>query len=188
MDENYEQPFPRYNSQNASSGFTPNWSEDNFFKLQYSRIDFENKSFKFLKRKLASLNIPPELIIDLIDELSILVNNASKMKLDRAEIGWFLDEFDKVWHNYCIYTLNNSRWISELNHMRAYAELVFLQELHKSIEGWQGDNLLHAISEQRQKYDVKQENYQTEKKRGFFRNRTETSRTASQPVNIQQQR
>lgn len=186
MPDYHNVPYTRYN---PAGSYEPGWSEDIFWKLQYSRIDFDKKSFEYLKKKLMKLDIPDEKIQDLIDELDIIVNNAGKMKLERSEIGWLLDEFDKLWHNFCIYTLSNSRWIDELNHVRAYAEYVLLQEFHKSIDGWQGDNLLRTKVEQTQRYDVRQEAFQTETRRGWFRNKKRTKRVspAQQGFNVSQQ-
>jgi len=186
--EYYSSPPPDFQRTDPKSFHYNPMSEDTAWKLQYSRIDFENKSFNYLKQKLYALEIPEEKIQDLIDELTIIVNNAGKMKLDRGEIGWFLDEFDTLWDNFCIYQLKNSRWIDELNHVRAFAEYVLLQELHKSIDGWQGDNMLRTKVEQTQRYDVRQENYQTSEKRGWFRNKKKTQRVspAQQGYNLSQ--
>jgi len=165
--EFYNQPLPSYGQY---SPYQLPVSEDQHFKKEYTKINIENKAFNYLKKRLTNLSIPEEKISDLIDELDILVNNAGKMKLDRAEIGWLLDEFDKLWDNYCIYSMKNHRWINELEHVRIFAEYILLQEYHKSIEGWQGDNILRTKIEQSQSYNVRQENIEPKRKRGWFKN------------------
>ena len=175
MPEYYEQPFTRYGD---VAPYAASYNEDHLWKNQYIKIDFDNRSFEYLKTKLQRLEIPKEKIQDLIDELSIIVNNAGKIKLERSEINWLLDEFDKLWDNFCIYCIKNHRWIDELNHVRSYAEYVLLQEFHKSIDGWQGDNILRTKVEQTQRYDVRQEAFQTETKRGWFKNKKKTTQVS----------
>jgi len=184
-DEYYETPLPSYGSQPQYQIPVP---EDHHWKREYTRIDFENKSFNYLKKKLERLDIPQEKIDDLVDELMIIVNNAGKMKIKIYEINWLIDEFDTLWDNFCIYNLRNSRWIDELNHVRRYALYVLLQEYHKSIDGWQGDNVLrsHSIVEQSHAYNVKQENVQ--QKRGFFGKKPKRQPPAVQGYDLSQQR
>jgi hypothetical protein len=110
------------------------------------------------------------------------------MKIQPFEINWLLDEFDTLWDNFCIYSLKNSRWIDEVNHVRRYALYVLLQEYHKSIDGWQGDNILRTRIEQTHAYALKQENVVTSTKRGWFRNKKKIqSAPAVQGFNLQQQ-
>jgi len=104
----------------------------------------------------------------------IIVNNAGKMKISPPVIIWLLDTFDTLWDNYCIYVMKNSRWIDELNHVHSYAMYVLLQEYYKSIDGWQGDNILRTRIEQTHAYNLRQENVSTAVKRGIFRNKSKS--------------
>ena len=179
----YYAPPPEYMGEGSSAPA----NEDIAWKLQYSKIPFESKSFAYLKKKLKSLDIPEEKITDLIAELDIIINNASKLKIERELVNWFIEEFEVLWDNFCIYSLKNHRWIDELNHVRRYALTVLMQELFKSIEGWQGDNLLRYKVEQSHVYDISQKAIAEEtKKRGFFR-RKEPQVQQVQPVPIMQQ-
>jgi len=145
-------------------------TEDSAFKMQYTKIDFQNKGFQNLKETLEKLSIPREIITDLVDKLEILVNNAGKMNINMGEIEYLLESFNTFWDNFCIYVIENSRWINELNNVRSFAENILLQEYHKSIGGWQGNNILRTRIEQRTSYDLRQEQVASEQKRGFFRN------------------
>ena len=70
--------------------------------------------------------------------------------------------------------MKNSRWIDELNHVHSYAMQVLLQEYYKSIDGWQGDNILRTNIRQTHEYNLKQESVATTTKRGMFRNKTKS--------------
>jgi len=167
-EEFYNSPLPTYGQ---SPQFQLPVSEDQNWKNQYTHIDFENKSFNYLKKKLEKLDIPKEKIDDLIEELEIIINNAGKMKISTPTIKMLLDIFDTAWDNYCIYVMKNSRWIDELNHVHSYAMQVLLQEYYKSIDGWQGDNILRTRIEHAHDYNLRQENVSTAVKRGWFRNK-----------------
>ena len=153
-------------------------SEEINWKLQYSKVD-TSKGFTYLTKKLKRLDIPEEKIADLIFELDIIFNNAGKMKIKPFEISYFLDEFNTFWENFCIYGLKNSRWVDELNHVRSFAEQVLLQEYHKSIEGWQGDNLLRHKAETSSTYNLTQRTDSPLEKRGLLRRKP---KQVGQPV------
>lgn len=163
----YTGPPPDFKKERAGYEYRVPISEDIAWKLGYSRIDFDNRSFEYLKKKLEKLKIPTEKIQDLIDELYIIVNNAGKLKIKPYTINFFLEDFEAVWENFCIYGLSNSRWIDELNHVRRYALHVLLQEYYKSIDGWQGDNLLRQKMEEKHAYTMEQREVAA-KKKGLF--------------------
>lgn len=177
--EIYDQPYSSYKQMGQYQIPVP---EDHIWKREYIKIDFNNKSFEYLRTKLEKLKIPEEKVQDLIDELDIIVNNAGKMNIEKPEINWLLDEFETLWENYCIYTLENSRYINELNHVRRYAMYILLQEYHKSISGWQGDNLLRQKIEQGQTYNIRQEQVESRPKRGIFKSRRKPILTSNNPA------
>jgi len=168
LDEYYNRPLPSY--QNTSQYQIP-VPEEHHWKNQYMKIDFENKSFNYLRVKFERLDMPTEQIEDLIEELMLILNNAGKMKIQRDMVNYLLENFDKVWDSYAIYILKNSRWIDEMVHIREYVMYILEQELYKSVDGWQGDNILTYRGEQKQSYSLKQENVQNDVKRGWFRNK-----------------
>jgi hypothetical protein len=145
--------------------------EEHHWKHQYMRIDFENKSFNLIRKRMLMLDVPVEIVEDLIEELMILVNNAGKLNIQAYTIPHFMDIFELYWDSYCIYVLKNHRWIDEINHVRDYVMLILEQELYKSIDGWQGDNILTTRVEQKQNYALRQENVVESQKRGWFRNK-----------------
>jgi len=166
--EFYNKPLTGYQSTSPYQIPVP---EEHHWKNDYMRVDFENKSFNYLRIKFERLDIPTEKIEDLVEELMLIINNAGKMKIEIAMIETFTDEFEQVWESFKIYILKNSRWVDELEHLRHYAKMVFQQELFKSIGGWQGDNILTYRSEQKQAYALKQETVSSGEKRGWFRNK-----------------
>lgn len=182
MADYHEQPTTRYNQ----IPYQLPIPEDHIWKNEYIKIDFDNHSFEYLKNKLLHLEIPKEKIQDLIDELSIIINNAGKMNIEKPEINWLLEEFETLWDNFCIYNLKNSRWIDELNHVRRYAMYVLLQEYHKSLHGWQGDNILRYKIEQAQTYNVRQEQVESPRRRGFFSRRQDKKQMAMDNSQVQQ--
>jgi len=185
-EEFYNRPLPSY--QNSPQYQIP-VPEEHHWKNQYMRIDFEDKSFNHLRDKFARLDIPTEKLEDLVEELMIIINNAGKMKVEMREIPLFLDDFEKYWDTYCIYILKNSRWVDELNHIREYVLILLEQEYHKSINGWQGDNILTYRGEQKQAYSLKQEVVQTGTKRGWFKNKKQSkivNSPAAQGFNLSQ--
>lgn len=168
-DEYYNAPLPSYGENPQYSTPVP---EEHHWKHNYIHIDFENKSFNLIRKRMLMLEVPEEIVEDLIEELMILTNNAGKLRIEEYTIPHFMEIFELYWDSYCIYVLKNHRWIDEINHIRDYVMLILEQELYKSIDGWQGDNILTTRVEQKQNYALRQENVVESKKRGWFRNKT----------------
>lgn len=136
---------------------------------------------------LGIINVPPDanaaMILELIqirlDEASIsenfkkelitfmkpYLNVAAMTNISRGQVMEFILGYQKLWTKYRIYVHKN-RFDANLNYLKDWILELFVMQLNRSIEGWQGDR----VFEKRSVYDVKQRHEtSSDRVRGIFK-------------------
>ena len=89
-DEYFNRPLPSYGESPQYQVPVP---EEHHWKNQYMIIDFENKSFNLIRKRMLETSVPVAIIDDLVEELMILVNDAGKLNIKEYAVPHFMENF-----------------------------------------------------------------------------------------------
>jgi len=106
---------------------------------------------QLIKLKLDNTSLPQEIKDNLIVDMVPYIEIASMTKIRRSQVREFIGGFRELWTRYRVFKVRK-KYVPELNYVMAYLRELFILNLNKSIDGWQGDH----VFERKTSYNVQQ--------------------------------
>ena len=119
---------------------------------------------KLIETKLDETSLPTDIKQSMAKDMSIYITTAGMTHITRGQVMEFINGFKEVWYRYVIFKIKK-KYRPELYYAFGYLRELFILNLNKSIEGWQGDH----VYERRTTYDITQKRKDlSEKVKGLF--------------------
>jgi hypothetical protein len=119
---------------------------------------------KLIETKLDNTSLPEDLKKSMANDMSLYITTAGMTHITKNQIIEFLCGFEEVWNRYVIFNIQR-KYRPELYYAFGFLKELFVLNLNKSIEGWQGDR----VFERRTTYDITQKRKDiSDKVKGFF--------------------
>lgn len=108
-----------------------------------------------IKVKIENTNLPDDVKKTILTDMEPYINNASMTNITQGQVREFLGGYKEIWMKYYIF-INKKKYKQELTYLETRIREILIQNLNKSIQGWQGNHVFERKSTST--YDVKQHN------------------------------
>jgi len=100
---------------------------------------------QLIQLKLDQTSLPQDIKDNFLIDMVPYVNNASMTNISRGQVKEMLGGFNELWLKIKIYKYPK-KFVKELSYVMTYIRELLVQNLNKSIGGWQGDHVFERKS------------------------------------------
>jgi hypothetical protein len=119
---------------------------------------------ELIQVRLDEANITETFKRELLTFMRPYLNIAAMTNISRGQVMEFILGYNKLWTKYRIF-VHRDKFDADVSYLKDWILEIFVLQLNRSIEGWQGDR----VFEKRSVYDVKQKSEtRSDRIRGFF--------------------
>ena len=108
---------------------------------------------RLIQIQLAKSDLPDEMKKEIIDDMEVYVNNASMTNITQGQVKEFIGGFKELFMKYRVFKFRKKYW-RELNVIETRIREIFIQNLNKSIGGFQPE----LVFVQKHDYNMRQTN------------------------------